>query len=173
MGCGQVSWLGLGGGRIVNFMDRTRRYLSGRSTPHTLVVHIGSKDIFAMTKRELCEAVDKLLRGLRQLLPRCRLVWSNILPRLFWYGEEHAKAGEKVRKEVNRQAYKTCKSMQGDNRVIFHKDITGRDHSLYKRKDGVHLSSKGYSIFRHQLQEGLRYFNATPPTAALIGYPPL
>ena len=61
MGCGQVSWLGLGGGRIVNFMDRTRRYLSGRSTPHTLVVHIGSNDIFAMTKRELCEAVDKLL----------------------------------------------------------------------------------------------------------------
>ena len=83
-----MSWLGLGGGRIGDFMDRMQRYLSGGSAPHTLVVHIGSNDIFMMTKKELCEAVDELLKGLRQLLPSCRLVWSNILPRLFWYGEE-------------------------------------------------------------------------------------
>ena len=168
-----MSWLGLGGGRIVNFMDRMQRYLSGRSTPNTLVVHIGSNDIFVMTKKELCEAVDELLRGLRRLLPRCRLVWSHMLPRLYWYGEEHTRAGERVRKDVNRQAFKTCKSMRGDNRVIFHHDITGRDHTLYRRKDGIHLSKKGNIIFRRQLQEGLRYFNATPPTAALVGYPPL
>ena len=170
-GCGRISWLGLGGDRVVTILDRLRGLLRGRPSPHTIVLHVGSNDIFALSKKDLCEAVELLLRSLRQVLPGCRLVWSHILPRLFWYGERNLGAGEKVRKEVNRCAYNTCKALSGDNRVIFHHGITGRDHSLYERRDGIHLSPKGFSVFRNQIQGAIRYFNAAPET--LIGYPPL
>ena len=76
-----------------------------------------------------------------------------------------------MRKEVNRCAYATCKALSGDNRVIFHHGINGCDHSLYEPRDGVHLSPKGFCVFRDQIQGAIRYFSATPGT--LIGYPPL
>ena len=170
-GCGRVTWLGLGGDHVVPLLDRVRGLLRSEPLPHTIVVHVGSNDIFAMSKKELCEAVELLLKRLRRMLPGCRLIWSQVLPRLFWYGERVPGAGEKVRKEVNRCAYATCKALSGDNRVIFHHGINGRDHSLFERRDGIHLSSKGFWVFRDQIRGAIRYFNAAPKS--LIGYPPL
>ena len=96
-GCGDLQWYGYSGGTIqgngrqVDFLTRVREKLSRNPAPNTLVVHIGGNDIFAenSTKKELCENIESLIIQLRQLLPNCRIVWSNILPRLFWYGETH------------------------------------------------------------------------------------
>lgn len=109
-------------------MGKIRTHLRYNPRLDTLVVHVGSNDVFDMPKKELCDEVKTLLKTLRGMLPGCQLVWSHILLRLFWYGEEKGKAGDKVRNEGNRKAYSMCKNLDGDNRITFHPALIGRDH---------------------------------------------
>ena len=100
-GCGRVTWLGLGGDRVVALLDRLRGLLRIGPSSHTIMLHVGSNDIFAASKKVLCEVVELLLKSLRQVLPGCRLIWSHILPRPFlvwgkksWCRRKSAQGGQ-------------------------------------------------------------------------------
>ncbi len=169
-GGGEVTWLGLGGARILGLPSRLNRCLSGRSPPHTLIIHLGSNDILKMPKKELSNAIAEALKFIRQRLPNCRIVWSSILPRLFWYGELTPGAGERVRMDVNGRAAAVCRSLSGDNRVLWHPAFVQRDHSNFYH-DGVHLSSRGNDLFRRDMELGLQHFNRYSRQQALH-FPP-
>lgn len=159
MGTGQTIWLGLSGARILGLQSRLNRLLAGRSAPQTLIIHLGTNDVFQLSQYELCRAAESALRFVRQRLPHCRVVWSSILPRLFWYGESLPGVGDRVRRVVNRRATRVCETMPGDNRVIRNNWLSVRDHSLFRR-DGIHLSGRGNIQFRNHLEAAIQHFNA-------------
>ena len=161
----------MSGARICGLPARLNRYLSGRTAPNILVVHLGTNDIFHMSKRQIMKVLSETLTFLRQRLPQVMLVWSEILPRLFWYGEHKRGRGNKVRVDINRHAASLMKALPGDNRVIYYPAFHNRPHRLF-RYDGVHLSSMGNQMFRSQIQQALRYFQAQSMEVG-PNYPPL
>ena len=128
----RVSWLGVSGARICGLPARLNRYLSGRSAPNILVVHLGTNDIFQMSKRQIMQVLSETLTFLRQRLPQVMLVWSEILPHLFWYGEDKRGRGNKVRIDINRHAASLMKSLPGDNRVIYYPAFHNRPYRLFR-----------------------------------------
>ena len=169
----KVSWLGLGGSRIDSVIERLQVLLSRQSCPHVIIIHIGTNDILQAKRPKIERYVGEIFNFIRNRLPSCQIIWSGILPRLFWEGERNPGAGEKVRKQVNVHALKVCKEVIGDNRVIFHDQlqITGRDRSLYREKDGVHLEKKGLEVFRRNLRQALQFFRVHSKGEA-PAYPP-
>lgn len=157
-GTSETVWLGLGGARLLGFQNRLNRRLAGRSAPHVLIIHLGTNDVFQLSQYALCRAVEATLQFSRQRLPQCRVIWSCILPRLFWYGEVRQGVGERVRRVANRRAIRLCESLPGDNRVISHPWASRpNNHNLFRR-DGVHLSDAGNNLYRRNLEEGIQHF---------------
>ena len=166
----QVSWLGVGGAKIGGIPPRINRLLLGRTCPHTIVIHIGTNDVLNVAKRDLFTAVADTLKFLRQRLPHALIVWSAILPRLFWFGERTPKRGCRVRCAVNRHAASICSDLPVNNRVIYHPAFASKPHTLY-RYDGVHLSALGNQIFRDQIKQGISYFQSHSKEQAPV-FPP-
>jgi hypothetical protein len=76
--------------------------------PDILVIPYGSNDLASeeVTSKVLCQEIQCTFLRYQALLPHTKLVWSNILPKLFWYGVPLArnKKIDKKRKKVNRRA---------------------------------------------------------------------
>ncbi|KAJ8322264.1 hypothetical protein KUTeg_000735 [Tegillarca granosa] len=73
-------------------------------------------------------------------LPNTTVVWSCILPRLFWYGARSQVAIDNVR-----------------GRVITKSDLSDKETGCY-RFDGIHLSDIGNDIYLNALQGTLKSF---------------
>ena len=168
-GAGTVVWKGQSGARIQDLYGMLDEYLWLHGHPHTLVIHIGTNDVFKLSKRDLFGSIESLIVAIRSQIPATRLVWSDIIPRLLWYGELEPGAGERVRRAANARAFRVCKETGGDNRVIRHEDITQREHRLFRR-DGIHLDKPGEAPFRRRLELALQAFH-TFNKAALPIFP--
>ena len=57
----------------------------GCGSPSVIVVHIGSNDLVAVDFFELRQGIALVIAHCREQFPAATLVWSNILPRMFYY----------------------------------------------------------------------------------------
>ena len=84
--------------------------------------------------------------------PDAQLVWSEILPQVFYFGAHSQKSMEQQRRKINRWV-RTCASRVGCH-VLKHPQFVWSDFSLY-RFDGVHLSVAGNVAFCDNLSASI------------------
>ncbi|KAJ8320014.1 hypothetical protein KUTeg_001601 [Tegillarca granosa] len=124
----------------------------GKRVQRILILHVGGNDLIDYTTSMLCAKIEYDISILAQWLPNTIIIWSDILPRLYWRGSLNIKAIEKKRKRVNRSGRRSAFLVGG--RVIHHQDITYVCPSLF-RADKVHLTDVGNALFLNNLQNEL------------------
>jgi hypothetical protein len=133
--------------------------LKRKAPPNYLMIHLGSNDLAKseITSKKLVEEIKCSLLRYNALLSNTTLVWSSILPRLYWHGVpvELGKKINKKRTNVNRRIRSFILDLGGA--VISHDNITTYDISLF-RYDGTHLSREGNSIYLHNIQSAFHMF---------------
>ena len=160
-GAGVVTWKGLGGSKLAGFLPRLNGYLGGQPAPDVLVIHLGTNNIFSDELAKVRGRIQECLQGARGLLPNTRVVWSDILPRLYYYGEHNSGGGKRWVVNLNRHAHRICRTMGNASYINHSVFINPQHHNLY-RYDGLHLSEEGNIRFRLTLQEALLHFNNNP-----------
>eukprot|EP00063_Salmo_salar_P034718 XP_014009553.1 PREDICTED: uncharacterized protein LOC106576728 isoform X2 [Salmo salar] len=121
--------------------------------PDVVILHLGGNDLGTQSPEALMSSVKKDLTSMRSIFPQCRLVWSDILPRMSWRQTEDSEAVDNVRAAINRRAHAIIAELGGT--ALTHENITCcSDAGLY-RPDGVHLSGKGIDTFNLNLQDFL------------------
>ena len=74
-------WDGVSGAKIAGVVDRLSQCVQTRPFPSTLVLHLGTNDIFESPIHEIRKHINLALKSVRNLFPRTRLIWSFIQPR--------------------------------------------------------------------------------------------
>jgi hypothetical protein len=95
--------------------------------------------------RAICRDIDTI----REMRPGCVIIWSHILPRLYWHGANNTRGIDKARKRINSKVERHV--MQFGGKVIRHPDIVSEEIGLF-RFDGTHLSDIGNDIFLNEIQ---------------------
>ena len=80
------------------------------------------------------------------------IIWSDMLPRLYWHNAKSARNIDSARKDVNRKVKQYLKTQGG--LVIRHPSITHTEKHLF-RYDGTHLNQLGNSVLLNGLQGAL------------------
>ena len=162
-GGGETVWQGVGGARLVDVKTRVQHHLRRNPRPTTLILHLGTNDIFAEPWGTVRRRMNEILHDLRNMLPGVRIIWSDVLPRLFYYGESSRGAGNRFRVKLNRYAHHVCLQLH-DMHVIRHDELfPAYSYGLFRR-DGLHLSERGIGTFIQNLENGLLFFNQFPNT---------
>ncbi|CDQ80373.1 unnamed protein product [Oncorhynchus mykiss] len=121
--------------------------------PDVVILHLGGNDLGTQSPEALMSSVKKDLTSVRSIFPQCRLVWSDILPRMSWRQTEDSEAVDNFRAVINRRVHAIIAELGGT--ALTHENITCcSDAGLY-RPDGVHLSGKGIDTFNLNLQDFL------------------
>ncbi len=160
-GGGETVWLGWSGLRLKGFSDRVRQELYHNPRPTTLIIHVGTNDIFRTKCKVARKRIRDNLQDIRNMLPQTRIIWSEILPRLFYYRERRAGAGNSVRDKLNTHAQKVCMEVI-HGKIIWHGDLFPAFCHEYYRYDGVHLEGQGNFRLIQNFENALLYFNAFP-----------
>ncbi|KAJ8307959.1 hypothetical protein KUTeg_014489 [Tegillarca granosa] len=137
----QIRWCGIRGMKWSQLLTRIQRDLRNFPCPQYLVIQLRWEmklDILSLSK-----------------LPNTTVVWSCILPRLFWYGARSQVAIDNVRKRTNREISSYILKLGG--RVITQSDLSDKETGCY-RFDGIHLSDIGNDIYLNALQGALESF---------------
>ena len=159
-GSGQVWWFGDRGGRTTGMVGNVKEKLASRFPyPNTIILHVGTNDIFYYNTFTIRQRILVTLLGIRQLLPYTRIIWSDVLPRIFYYGEENAGSGRRIANFINAQAHKYIRSMT-NAAYINHNAVLPTSHFGLFRIDGLHLSEEGLIVLRMSWAEALIYFNS-------------
>ena len=172
-GGGQTIWSGFSGAKCTGLVHRISKMMYRSRYPTTIILHVGTNDIFYDKRGDLVKRVEENLVGLRQLLPQTRIIWSDIIVRLAYSQEKKKGAGKDTARAMNKRAHKVCRKKIGNAHVIVHSDILSPalrniDSPVYQY-DGTHPSDYGLLHFRQKLANALLYFNANPTAFC---YPP-
>jgi hypothetical protein len=156
-------------------IKRLKDYLARNPYPHTLILHIGTCNIFKEKQHVIRGLIEDVLGSVRELLPYTRVIWSDILLRTKYKGETNEGAGKSTVINLNKSALKVCKGMVNAHVIRSYQAFNHKDDSLYD-EGGLHLSPEGNQAFRELLGKALVFFNAHPEnkvyTAAPAGYGP-
>ena len=163
-----LTWCGVRGARLEALVPILRRQLHIHPVPHTVVIHLGTNNLFSTPVKKIRQRMEEGLLATRNMLPNTTIIWSDILPRLFYFGAQK-RVGKKTTRSLNRFAEKICKQLGNAHRIIHAQSITDSLHSLY-RHDGVHLSCLGNDLFRGNLSSAIGFLTVNPPS---LQYPPL
>ena len=125
--------------------------------PKFLFIHLGSNDLVSLKGKELIETVKLTILRFNALLPNTTIIWSELLPRLYWHGAHKPKNIEKNRKQVNNQISQFV--VQHGGKYLRHINIL--PEFQYFRFDGTHLSPLGNAIYLNAMYEGLKQFITT------------
>lgn len=156
-----LRWYGVRGAKISALVPIISNHLKKEPVPNTIVVHLGTNDLFVTPVKELRSQIEEGLRSIRHLLPNTQIVWSDILLRLFYYGEVKLGVGKKNVRSLNKFAHSLCKHLGNAHAIAHSHNINPMQHSLYWR-DGLHLSSSGNTLFCENLHNALAFFALAP-----------
>ena len=119
--------------------------------PDVIMLHCGGNSIGTMSLRQLQRFMKQTIYNLYQLLPNCRFIWSEILPRSYYRHMFSISSGEKSRKRIN--SAMSSFIIQRGGGYISYPDLRSCSTVLYR--DGVHLTDIGQVIFLNAIQGGL------------------
>lgn len=149
--------IGRGGLELHNIPRSRQDLLRHHATPNLIILHVGSNNIGKHPVKLCRQAVEEVLLSTRQLLPESHVCYSEIIPRLFYYGRgegPHSQpALDKCRKNINRYAKSRIKRMFRAS-YLQHR-FHSQDHELFHR-DGVHLSDRGNELLIGDFEMTLR-----------------
>ena len=124
-----------------------------------LLIQLGGNDLVQVKSIDLINDITCSLLRLRLLCPNLVIIWSDILPRLFWYGANKPIKINEARKRVNSAVRSfVLQHLQG-GRVIKHPNIKVCEINLY-RHDGVHLSNHGNAVYLNSIQAAIECFTS-------------
>jgi hypothetical protein len=156
-----VCWLGRRGARVGGLAGRVGRQLRGVAVPSTIILHIGTNDVFSSSTYDIRGTIAENIWGIRRLLPNTRIIWSDILPRLFYYGEVRKGAGSRVARFYNTEARGVIYAMDNACSICHSGVLSPSNYGLF-RPDGLHLSAEGLVVYIAILSEALMYFDSHP-----------
>lgn len=134
-------------------------YLAQYPPPNVLLIHLGSNDLTTpeLTGIQLIHKIQCSLYRYKVLLPNTTLIFSSMLPRLYWHGVPPT-AGKKInsnRLKVNKAINKFIASEVGGC-YINHDATIKISEILLFRHDGTHLSKTSLKIYLNNLQVSLQ-----------------
>ena len=167
-GGGHVMWSGEGGLKLGGLLDRLSRFLKSQRRPSTFIIHVGTNDLFDKnsTTTDTRAKVEEVLSSLRRLCPDSRIIWSDILPRAFYWKANKQSAGKKCVSNINRFAHSICTKSPNMHFIRHSLVLNEKDHSLYMY-DCVHLSPAGKQILLDNWANALVFFNSYPSEVGL------
>lgn len=78
----------------------TMKLLKHSSPPNVMLIHLGSNNPVTegLTSKKFVQDMNCSLLRYNAVLPKTKLVWSSILPRLYWHGAP-LQSGHKIEKK--------------------------------------------------------------------------
>lgn len=144
VGAVPVLWRGRGGARLSDLSSLLSSMPKNAPPPAVLIIHLGTNDLIAMDVYSIRQSILIFMGEIRAQFPTTVVFWSEILPRVFYFGAHSQKGMEQQRKKINRWM-RTCCQRHGFT-IVRHPQFKWMELSLY-RFDGVHLSEAGNAMF--------------------------
>lgn len=151
----KTTWTGIRGGQVPRIRNTLVDMLHRLPGPDLLILHIGSNDILNVTACQLRHDIINLLQMLREMLPGTVIIFSEILPRLWYFGARDQNAVDKARKNIARYIRNHVSSI--GIQILSHPAIDRHNFSLFRR-DGVHLSDCGQAILWNNYTDAIKNF---------------
>lgn len=152
-----VLWKGVSGLSFDSVADIICDLRSKYPHPRFLVIHAGGNDIGKddnpLSRQQ--KFIKKVMVNLSTDMPSTCIVWSHILPRLYWRHAISNMAAETSRLRINSSVATLVLKIGGAS--IKYVDIKPNQSNLFLN-DGVHLSPSGNHEFVSTMQSALRQF---------------
>ena len=87
--------------------------LGANAAPNYLVLYLGSNDLGIVPGLELFNRIICSFLRCKLLLPDTTIIYSDILPRLYWHSAKSASKIDAMRKDVNRKVKNFLKAEGG------------------------------------------------------------
>ena len=138
---GRIYWKGKGGAGVCDLPDLLHSMRAPQ--PKIIMIHIGTNDLGCTDMFSIRQRIAYYIDLCRRSYPSATLVWSAILPRLFYYGAKDQGSMEHIRRSINRWARSRCRLFGAS--FLPHDLFHWQNHALYLY-DGVHLSVTGTKL---------------------------
>lgn len=123
--------------------------------PRAILVHLGGNDLGQTVGCCLEHAIKQDLAFIQCMFPKCKIIFSQVVPRLVWTQTEiPPRKIEIKRRHLNRCARRLVINLL-KGIYVAHPDITTDTPGFYL-PDGVHLSDVGLDLFTLSLTEALQ-----------------
>jgi len=97
-----ITWIGRRGMPWQDFDRTIQERLKTKTPPNFVIVQLGSNDIMKVKSLELINNIQCSMLMLKALCPNTRIIWSDMLPRIYWHGAKKPARVDLARKRVNR-----------------------------------------------------------------------
>jgi hypothetical protein len=155
----RIKWHGKRGMQWHQLDPLVMSLLQKYPAPQFLMIHLGSNDMVTpqLTGKKLADEIKCSFLRYNALLTQTTLVWSSVLPRLYWHGVSHKEGGkiDKKRVKLNSRIRKFLLDLGG--LAIDHTNISQHNTSLF-RNDGTHLSESGIEVYLGNIQSAFTVF---------------
>ncbi|XP_074648247.1 uncharacterized protein LOC141903815 isoform X1 [Tubulanus polymorphus] len=159
----ELEWLGH---PDLRFRD-TPSYLESRlkicSPPDVLVIHAGIIDVTESSLGDVVSLLRQGLQAIKDLVPHARIIWSDVIPRHYYFGAESQKGKDMTRKRMNKEARTILRLLCGQ--VLKHTSFTW-DKITFFQDDSKDLSAAGKDVFLNDLRLGIKFLIDHPMTPA-------
>ena len=154
----RILWHGVPKMTWRNFEKNVEYLLSDNPPPQFLVIHLGCYDLLALVNtKDLIDKIKSAIRHTQEKMPNTVLIWSELLPRLYWHGAQKSNKTDKMRKQVNSTISKFI--IENGGKYLRHVNIV--PEVKYFRDDGANLSHFGNTVYLNAMHEGLKQFITT------------
>lgn len=149
----KIWWQGYAGLKFTDLKKKVMYLTRLEEAPDFLVIHCGGNDLGDpdWPLAELIEHMSESITSLADLLPKTKLVWSQILPRKSYRYSSDLEAMERNRKRFNRAT--ACQIQDLDGVYNKYPDII-RNINIFLGNVNVHLNPLGNTKFLSDIQEG-------------------
>ncbi len=163
----QVTWKGTRGAKLADFEQALQSALaSAGHAPDFLIIHLGTNNFIYANLQSMFTMITNTLSICQQLVPGTKIIWSDILTRLFFYQARDQNSARHCLRQINRFARNRFYYQRGY--IVHHPYITADNHDLFYY-DCLHLSDLGSDLFINNLKAAIETFVSSPH---VVEFPP-